>query len=246
MDFSRLWGRVTEATHWVMQRWHLSEAPPWWTVILVALVIAVVCAVPVTWRITRNAMTLVHEMGHAGIAWLCGRRVSGISVHTDTSGLTITSGKPRGLGVLLTFLAGYTAPPLVGLALVWASVAGWSGAALTGIAFLLVLAFWLSRNLFGLLTVILTLAVAGFVWWQADAQVVTAFVLAAGMFLLVAGVRGVGDLHAAHRKGEGDTSDASMAAEHSLLPATIWTLFFFVVSIACLAQSVLLLARYLN
>lgn len=244
MDFSLWWDRAIAALQWVLTRWHLAAEPPLWVVVLGAVGIAAACTVPPIWRTVRHASTLVHEMGHATMAWVFGRRVAGISVHTDTSGLTITSGRPRGLGVIMTFLAGYTAPPLAGLGLVWASVAGWSGAALTGIALMLVVAFWLTRNLFGLLTVAAALAASGLVWWHGDAATVTAFVLISGMFLLVAGVRGVGDLYAAHRKGEGAESDASMAAQHSLLPASVWVLFFFLVALVSVGQGIVLLVRY--
>ena len=41
--------------------------------------------------------------------------LTGIRLHSDTSGLTVSRGKPHGLGMILTAAAGYTAPPLLGL-----------------------------------------------------------------------------------------------------------------------------------
>lgn len=238
--------RASAALHWLVVRWHLSQVPPWWVVVLVTAVVVAATVVNPVWRVIRPGMTVVHEMGHAVVAWLCGRRVASIALHTDTSGLTISSGKPRGLGMLLTMLGGYTAPPLVGLALVWASDAGWSGAALTVVAFLLVAAFWLSRNLFGLLVVSAALLAAGLVWWQGDAGTVTVFVLAVGIFLLVAGIRGTLDVWAAHRRGEGESSDAAQAAQHSLLPAAAWLVFFFATAVVCAAQAGLVLIAHLT
>ena len=60
-------------------------------------------------------ITIVHEAGHALVAVLVGRRLSGIRLHSDTSGLTLTKGKPYGPGMVLTALAGYVAPSLLGL-----------------------------------------------------------------------------------------------------------------------------------
>lgn len=237
MDFSHWWDQITAAASWVLERWHLATEPPWWAVALVAAGLAVACAVPPLWRVVRNAMTVVHEMGHATVAWLCGRRVSGISVHTDTSGLTITSGKPRGLGVLLTYLAGYTAPPLVGLGLIWAALSGWSGAAMTALVLLLLAAFWLLRNVFGLVTVSAALALSGWVFWQGEPETVTTYVVAVGIFLLLAACRGAFDLWAIHDRGEGASSDASMAARHSLLPARFWVWLFGVFSALCALQA---------
>ena len=74
------------------------------------IALLVVLVTPV-WRIARFAVTLAHEGAHALVAVLAGRRLSGIRVHSDTSGLTVSRGRPRGLGVVLTFAAGYPGPP---------------------------------------------------------------------------------------------------------------------------------------
>ena len=70
---------------------------------------------PPAWSITRHLVTLVHEAGHAAVAVLTGRRLNGIRLHTDTSGLTVSSGKPRGPGMIATAAAGYLAPSVLGL-----------------------------------------------------------------------------------------------------------------------------------
>ena len=53
----------------------------------------------------------------AGTRWSpcsTGRKLHGIRLHSDTSGLTLSAGRPTGPGMILTLLAGYVAPPLVG------------------------------------------------------------------------------------------------------------------------------------
>ena len=67
------------------------------------------------WRISRTAVTIAHEGGHAFVAVLTGRRLSGIRLHSDTSGLTVSVGRPTGPGMVLTGFAGYVAPSLLGL-----------------------------------------------------------------------------------------------------------------------------------
>lgn len=110
------------------------------------------------WLPARNAITIAHEGGHGLVALATGRRLEAIRLHSDTSGLTVSRGRPTGLGVVLTLAAGYPAAPLLGL----------GGAALLGthrvtlllwIATVLLLALLVMvRNAYGILTVVLTSA----------------------------------------------------------------------------------------
>lgn len=231
-------GQLRQGLTWIGDRWATSAPPPLWVVAVALSIIVALALIRPAWLVARHAVTIVHEMGHVMMAWAWGRRIDGIRLHTDTSGLAITAGKPRGLGVLMTFLAGYTAPALVGLAMVWASFAGYSGIALTLLVVVLVLAFLLVRNIFGLLVAAAALAGSGWVLWVGDAQTVTAVTFIAGLFLTIGGLRSVGDLSKAHSRGEGATSDAGMAARHSLLPAVAWIWVFGVVNLVCVAQAV--------
>ncbi len=61
----------------------------------VALVLVLSRAV---WPYTRMLVTITHEGGHAVAALLAGRRLQGIRLHSDTSGLTVSSGRPSGPG----------------------------------------------------------------------------------------------------------------------------------------------------
>ena len=42
--------------------------------------------------------------------------LTGIRLHSDTSGLTLSVGRPSGVGMVVTTAAGYLTPSLVGLA----------------------------------------------------------------------------------------------------------------------------------
>ena len=70
---------------------------------------------PTAWRYSRNLVTIAHEAAHGLAALACGRRLSGIRLHSDTSGLTLSRGRPSGLGMIVTALAGYVGPGLLGL-----------------------------------------------------------------------------------------------------------------------------------
>ena len=51
-----------------------------------------------TWPLVRHAVTLVHEGGHALAAFASGRRLHGVRLHADSSGLTLSRGPRRGFG----------------------------------------------------------------------------------------------------------------------------------------------------
>lgn len=224
---------VIGALQWVVQRMAISESPEQITLLVALALLSVGVAVRPVWIILRHGVTIVHEMGHVVMGWLWGRRIDGISLHTDTSGLTISAGKQHGIGVLMTFLSGYTAPPAVGLGLIWAAMNGWSGLGLSAMVLMLVAAFWLTRNLWGLLTVSVSLGLAGWVFWMGEPRVVSTVVVVTGMFLILAGLRGGFDLWAIHAQGQGEQSDATMAARHSLIPATAWVWFFGLFGFLC-------------
>lgn len=230
--------RITAITRWLSERWAIADLPPLWLIAAFTVAILALVLYPPTWKKVRHGATIIHEMGHVSMGWLWGRKVRGISLHSDTSGLTITAGKERGLGVLMTFMAGYPAPALVGLALVWASVSGYSGAALTLVMALLLLAFWLIRNFFGFALLAVTLLGAGFVFWTANPPVVTGFTVAVGIFLLLAGTRTCFDLRETHQRGDGGESDAEMASQHSIFPAVAWVYFFIAASLLCVLQGI--------
>lgn len=231
---------TTAAWDWITERWAVEEPPNATALLVAAAVIAITTVWPMAWRLARNAVTIIHEMGHVVVARLTGRRIHGIKLHSDTSGLAVTSGKPHGLGVLLTALAGYLSPAAAGTGIVWAVYAGYSGAALVLLTCVLAGALLLSRNVYGVL--ITALALAGAIWalWDGNGAVITTTVLAAGLFLTVGGFRATLDLRHAHRKGRGASSDASLAARNSPLPAGAWVWVFIGLTSFAMVQALAL------
>src|SRR6186713_1295420 len=98
---------------------HLIEvqpAPDPWVVVVSALVALAIVSFGMSWQLSRGLITIAHEGGHALMALVTRRKLEGIRLHSDTSGVTLTRGRPTGPGMVLTSLAGYLAPSLLGLA----------------------------------------------------------------------------------------------------------------------------------
>src|SRR6195952_4581350 len=92
-----------------------QPVPPHAVIVGTAVGAALMVFVSSVWRYTRHLVTIAHEGAHGLTALLTGRRLSGIRLHSDTSGLTVSPGRPSGPGMGLTAAAGYTGPGLFGL-----------------------------------------------------------------------------------------------------------------------------------
>ena len=92
-----------------------AQTPGVITLVAGGLALLVVLVGGTPWRFARNGGTIVHEAGHALAAVLVGRRLQGIKLHSDTSGVTVSRGKPEGPGMAFTAMAGYMAPSVLGL-----------------------------------------------------------------------------------------------------------------------------------
>ncbi|MBF6328220.1 M50 family metallopeptidase [Nocardia transvalensis] len=210
----------------------VSPQPPAWVVIATAAVAAVLVMYPPVWRWLRTVVTIAHEIGHAVVAVLTGRSLSGIRLHSDTSGVTLSRGKPHGFGMILTTMAGYPAPSALGLGcaallgagrltlMLWLVVAG------------LVVLLLVVRNLFGWLAVICTGAVVFGVSWFGTVVQQGVFGYAVAWFLLFGGLRAVAELQRVHMRGDG--SDADQLAYLTRLPGLLWVLLFGAASLAAL------------
>lgn len=210
------------------------ERDPQTMVLVTAGVALVVVAISWLWRPARNVITIVHEAGHALVALLVGRRLAGIRLHSDTSGLTVTKGKPYGPGMVCTGLAGYIAPSLLGLGF----------AALLGVdrvtelllvcAVLLIGVLLVVRNAFGILSVLVTGAVLVVVSRWAPVEVQAPFAHLIMWFLLLGGIRSVGDLQGLRRRGRARDSDADQLARLTGAPGLFWVAAFMMINLGCL------------
>ncbi|MDQ0789088.1 M50 family metallopeptidase [Streptomyces sp. B3I8] len=212
-----------------------SQPDPDLWVVLVTLAAALAAVVPHgIWRVSRNAVTIAHEGGHGLVALLTGRTLTGIRLHSDTSGLTVSRGKPHGLGMILTAAAGYTAPPLLGLGGAALLAAGHITALLWLATALLLVMLVMIRNAYGVLTVVVTGGLFLAVSWLTGAQVQAAFAYAVVWFLLLGGVRPAFELQAKRRHGNAGDSDADQLSRLTNVPPGLWLFLFHSVSLCSL------------
>ena len=193
------------------------------------------------WRRLRHGITIVHEAGHGFAATITRRRLSGIRLHSDTSGLTVSVGRPRGPGMVLTLAAGYPAPSAAGVLAAWAVGTGHAAAALWGALVLLALVLVQIRNWFGLLSVLVSGALVAAATWWLDPVWRMRIALALTALLLLGGLRAAVELGGARRRDRRGTSDADQLARISALPGGVWAALFVLAALAALAGGVLLL-----
>ncbi len=221
--------------------WQRQPAPPHELVLITGVVALAVVAYRPAWRLARIAITIAHEGGHALIAVLSGRRLQAIQLRFDTSGLTLTKGRPRGLGMFATLLIGYIAPSLLGI-----------GGAITLAGHRIKLTLWITlallflmlimiRNFYGLVAILITGGVVFAITWYASAQVQAAFAYTGIWFLLVGGVRPVFELGAQRRRGRARDSDADQLAGLTHVPGGFWVFLYAVLTLAALGTGAYLL-----
>jgi hypothetical protein len=213
-----LWARVT-AVH---------PAPP--TAVMIGLAAGALALVLFVWPLVRLFVTICHEAGHAVAALLAGRKLSGIRLHSDTSGLTLTRGRPTGLGMAFTLFSGYPSAAVVGLAVAWMAGAGYAAGALWLLVVLLALMLLNIRNFYGALVVLgvgAMLAVAGLyappvaLSWLAQGLAWTLLFAAPRPVLEVAGNRDPG-------------TDAAQLARITWLPRLLWVALWLLLTVGAL------------
>ncbi len=226
---AEIWDRVTTT----------QPAPAPLVGLALAVVALLLVAQPTTYRWIRHGVTVVHEAGHALVAVLMGRRLTGIRLHSDTSGLTVSRGRPRGPGMVATLLAGYPAPALVGLLGAWLLGQGYAVALLWALVLLAAVMVLFVRNLYGLwVLLVLGVGVAAASWWLPEAMLVwLAYVVV--WTLLLAAPRSVVELARLGRRTRG--SDVGQLAALTRMPTALWTGVFLLVTLAALLLGGLLL-----
>jgi hypothetical protein len=207
-----------------------QPTPPIWALAGSAAAALYVVTDQRAWLLTRHVVTLAHEGGHAGVALLCGRRVQGVRLHSDTSGLTLSSGRPSGAGMIATGAAGYLAPSVLGLLAAASLGTGHVVATLCAVLALLAAIGVAVRNLFGVVSVACTAgAVLAATIWAPDG-LRAAFAFALAWFLLLAGPRPVVELQRKRRRGQAPMSDADQLARLTRLPGLFWVAAFLLLT----------------
>jgi Peptidase M50B-like len=211
-----------------------QPAPAVWIIAVGGLVALALVANRRTWHVTRNAITIAHEGGHALVSVLSGRRLEGIRLHSDTSGVTYSRGRQSGPGIVLTTAAGYITPSLLGAGAAWLLAAHHVTAMLWLLLALLTATFLAIRNLYGALAVLVTAGAVCVVSLLATTAVQAFFGYGAAWFLLLGGVRPVIELQRERSRRRGSRSDADQLAQLTGVPGGVWVVVFGLVAVAAL------------
>ena len=228
----RLWERVSGS----------QALPPSWVVAVTGLAALVIVLDAQSWRLASKVITIAHEGGHALVSVLSGRRLEGIRLDADSSGVTYSRGKRRGPGLVLTAAAGYLTPSLLGAGAAGLLTARHQTALLWLALVLLAVTFLAIRNAFGALAVLATAGGVYAVSYFASAAVQAGFAYLAAWFLLLGGMRPA--LELAHRRRRGSragVSDADQLARLTGVSRGVWVAAFILVCTAALALGVGLL-----
>ncbi|MGY1739740.1 MULTISPECIES: M50 family metallopeptidase [unclassified Blastococcus] len=221
----RFWDRVSTPVADLPAEWVLGAA--------VAALLVVLS--PALWRPARSVVTIAHEGAHGLAALAAGRRLAGIRLHSDTSGLTVSAGRPTGPGMVLTCAAGYTGPALFGLGAAALFAAGHAVGLLWALLALLALLLVQIRNWYGLWSVLATGAVVFAATWWLPPTGQAVFAAALTWFLLLAAPKTVVELQRARRRRAARDSDADQLARLTGLPALLWVGVLLAVDLGCLA-----------
>jgi hypothetical protein len=212
-----------------------QPAPSGRVVALTAVLAALLVWAPGAWPITRHVVTIAHEAAHGFAALLSGRRLHGIRLHSDTSGLTVSAGRTTGPGMVMTAAAGYVGPGLLGLAAAALLAHHRAVGLLWALLILLALLLVQVRNWFGLWSILISAAVVFGVSWWLQPQMQSAFAYVLTWFLLLAAPRPVLELQTLRRRTGTRGSDADQLARLTRVPAIVWVGFFLVVTVGVLS-----------
>ncbi len=222
-----------------------QPAPPSWVIAVSGTIAVLIVLNSRTWRLARSWITIAHEGGHAMISVLSGRRLDGIRLRSDTSGVTYSRGKRTGPAVVLISVAGYVTPSLLGAGVAWLLAAHHVTAMLWLLVGLLAATLLAIRNAYGALAVLLTIGAVLAVSWLATSAIQALFGYAAAWFLLLGGVRAVAELQSqrrrSRRRGQVSTSDADKLGRLTGVPGGAWVALFAFVCVAALVLGTRLL-----
>ncbi|WP_375424656.1 M50 family metallopeptidase [uncultured Friedmanniella sp.] len=211
-----------------------------------ALVALALVLHPALWRATRLVVTITHEGGHAVAALVVGRRLRGIRLHSDTSGLTVSSGRPSGPGMVAMLLAGYLGPALVGLGAALLLLDGHALGLMWAFALLLALMLLQIRNLYGFVVVLGFGAGLGLLSWYGAAGTQTAVATLLTWVLLLAAPKPVLELTRQHQAGRAKHSDAGQLSRLTRLPVALWLALFGLLNLGGLGLGAVLLVPALT
>ena len=231
MDLIEIWRRAVAVQP--------APAP---VVIALAAAIATALVLPrAIWPYTRMLVTITHEGAHGVAAFVTGRRLQGIRLHSDTSGLTVSSGRPTGPGMVTMLLAGYLGPAVVALGAVGLLIAGYSLGLLWLFVILLALMLLQIRNFYGFVIVVGCALVLILVSWYLPAAMQSGIAYVLTWTLLLAAPKPVLELMRQRRRQRTPQSDVDQLGRLTHVPASLWAGGFLMINCAGLVLGAVLL-----
>ena len=167
---------------------------------------------------------MAHEGAHVAAGWSVGRRVSGVKLNRDATGVTTTRGS-GGFGSVIFTFAGYLGPSLFGLATACLIALDQITLALGLALFCLAIMLILIRNFFGVISVAVSGVLVFLVLRYGSPEVQAVAACALSWFLLFSGVRWV----LMHGTGAQDAVDLT---QRTHIPRFIWVTFWLAITVA--------------
>jgi Peptidase M50B-like len=180
-------------------------------------------------------VAVAHEGGHMAVGLLTGLRVNRFEIKSRSNAETTFGPLPWGPGRILMTIAGYVAPPLLGLRGAALLAAGKAWPLLWTMVVLLVLAFVKAEKEWTTFWVLLFAAATGYVALYGAPRLQAAY--AAGLVWLLL----FGGLRSAVEAGKHRDTDPDYLFRDTLIPRTLWKAGFIVVALYCLWKGFLLL-----
>jgi len=177
---------------------------------------------------TRAFGTIAHESGHMVVGILTGHRIRYFEVTSGGAGGTYPYTSRWGPGRILTVLAGYVTPPLLGLGGAALFDAGRIPLLLWTAVILLVLTLIKAEREWTTFVVLLLAAATGYVALYGMPLLQTGFAAWLVWLLLFDG------LFSAVVAGKQKDTDPDRLFRDTLIPRTLWKVGFVVVAIVCL------------
>lgn len=225
--------------HVISEIWHRAtatqRAPSPGLVGAIAILGLVLVLYRRCWPVTRLLVTITHEGAHALAALLVGRRLSGIRLNSDTSGLTVSHGRPRGPGMIIMLAVGYLGPALAGLGAAWMLAAGRSIGLLWLLVVMMSLMLLLIRNAYGLLVLLVAGGAVLLISWYLTPSWQSAVAYLITWVLLISAPKPVVELIMQRRQSRDHGSDVDQLARLTRVPGGLWAGFFLICSVVGLA-----------
>jgi hypothetical protein len=227
-----LWEHLTDPT----------ALAPWWALLTAASIAVAITANRRTWKPARHLVTIAHEGGHATVGVLTGRRLDGIRLHTDTSGVTTTAGTGWGIPGLLTTLAGYPAPAAVAALILAGISTGYARTAAAALTLALLAILLYSRNLWAITLTAAATTAAAAATWQLPGPALTTALVAVAALLIAGSYRTLIEERHGRRQGQ-PGSDITVLGDRTRLPAPLWWAISITLTTAWAAGPLWLLTR---